>query len=88
MFQLYVVTGSGYYPLIQGSIPTNDIKILKEIKILVDKIRPGNGRVSETVILECEKSGLPTEESRKKIDWISSEIFRRINDEHASYYRL
>jgi hypothetical protein len=84
MHQVYVVTASGYYTLIQGSSPTKDVRVLYEIKTLSSSIRPGDGSSSETVVLSCDESGMPTEESRRIIESISSKIFQR----HSYEYKM
>lgn len=85
MYQIYVVTASGYYTLIQGSSPTRDSWLLDEIKILSSNLRPGDGNSSETVVLACDESGMPTEESRKRLETISLRIFQRCSYEHKMH---
>jgi len=77
MHQIYLVTASGYYPLIQGSIPTRDVWLLEEIKVLVSSIKPGTGKTSEIIIAECDDSSMPTESSKAYISSLSNDLYEK-----------
>ncbi len=88
MYQAFIVTSCGYYPVLQNSVPQESKDILESLVEIVKSMRPGAGRTYETSIVEVTDSSTPTSASRVILESISSSIFERNTNEHALHHRL
>ncbi len=75
LYELVLVYAAGSYPVIHPAPPTDDVELLRELEVLVAKLRPGRGKHYELVICEVEDKGYAAE-SRKKIFEKQEELFR------------
>lgn len=44
LYQLYIVTATGYYTAVQGARPIQDIELLHRMIPYIEAVRPGRGR--------------------------------------------
>lgn len=67
LFNLYIVTATGFYTAIQGARPTPNTELLERAFDTVDAVRPGRGRYYELLIIPVTADWQPTEDGLNKI---------------------
>jgi hypothetical protein len=74
MYQVFIVTCTGYYTAIQGSNPTDDLGLLEELTRIIEKTRSGKGRWYDTIVARVTPAGTPVEEDRQRINEMSARM--------------
>lgn len=67
LYNLYIVSASGFYTAIQGARPTPNVVILRDALGTVEAVRPGRGRYYELLILPVTEDWQPSDESLNQI---------------------
>lgn len=67
LYNLYYISEYGYYPVIQGSVPSADIYKLTMIKGYIHEIKPGHGEHYLLEIIQVDKDSTMSVSEYEKI---------------------
>ena len=62
-YQLYVVTHTGFYPVLNATPPTKERGLLEKIDDVLRELRPGYGKHYTTIIIPLTEVGLLDEDT-------------------------
>lgn len=63
IYQLYVITHTGIYPVLNATPPTKDRGLLEKLDDIFRELRPGHGKYYTTIIIPLNEMGLLDEDT-------------------------
>jgi hypothetical protein len=75
LYNLYIVTATGFYTAIQGARPTTDQYALNKALTLVETLRPGRGRYYDVATVKVTEDWQPDESGMTQIRDIQKRLY-------------
>lgn len=76
LYNLYIVTATGFYTAIQGARPTKDNYLLSKAQTLVEELRPGRGRYYDVAVVRVTEDWQPDDEGLTVIHDLQRKLSR------------
>lgn len=60
LYSLYIVTHTGHFTAVHGARPVSDVKVVEDLKGIVEQMRPGRGKYYELYTARVTEDWQPT----------------------------